>query len=119
MGTHIPLSIRSFHAFCSKNSEKIKYIYLELVTFEMLSGVNGFLMCDTGVCFTLRKFRGKGVGGISGKPSNAFGFDVCTCNKNKSYVQKVCFTLLTCSATGLAWVLSLKKSLIATVHLHK
>jgi hypothetical protein len=78
--------------FLHKNSENIKYIYLQLVTFEMLSDVNGFLMFGTGVFFTLYKFGGAGVRGISAKHSNASGFVVCTCNRNKDYMQKGLFS---------------------------
>jgi hypothetical protein len=70
---------------------KIKHSYLKLATFEMVSGVNGFLKCGPEVQFTLYKFRETGVGGIlapiSAKHSNASGFDACICNKNKGYVS--------------------------------
>jgi hypothetical protein len=61
--------------------------YLKLATFEMASGLRAFLKCDSGVQFTLYKFRETGVGGIlaptSENSSNTSGLDACICKKNK------------------------------------
>lgn len=84
---HILLNIRSFYALWAKRTEnKKKYIYLKLLTFEVLSGVKGFLTRGTGVLLPLYLFQATGVGAISVKRLNASGLDVCICKKNKVHV---------------------------------